>query len=54
MHTIEDIVGILIGECAEFFNFKKHRRLMTTSKSFCENYEKSLAKIQTQISKKHR
>lgn len=34
MHTIEDIVGILIGECAEFSNFKKLRRLRTTSKFF--------------------
>lgn len=54
MHNIEDIVGILIGECVEFSNFKKYRRLRTTSKSFCENYEKSLAKIKTQINKTHR
>lgn len=33
-HTIEDIVGILIGERAEFSNFKKYRRLRPTTESF--------------------
>lgn len=53
-HSTEDLVGIIIGECAEFSNFRKYRRLRTTDKSFGKNYEKSMAKIQTQISKKHR
>lgn len=30
-HTIEDIVGILLGERAEFSNLKKNRRLRATT-----------------------
>lgn len=36
------------------FQLQKIQTSKATDKSFGENYEKSLAKIQTQISKKHR
>lgn len=45
---------MLLGKCTEVEEFSKCRRLLAVDKSFHQQYETSLAKIQTQISKLHR
>lgn len=45
---------MLLGKCTEVEELSKCRRLLAIDKSFHQQYETSLAKIQTQISKLHR
>lgn len=45
---------MLLGKCTEVEEFSKCRRLLAVENSFHQQYETSLAKIQTQISKLHR
>lgn len=53
-YSTDDLVQMLLGKCTEVEEFSKCRRLLAVDKSFHQQYETSLAKIQTQISKLHR
>ena len=47
-------MDIILGDTKETKDFHKYRRLSQNDKSFTQSYERSLAIIQIQISKKHR
>ena len=53
-YNTEDLVDIILGDTKETKDFHKYRRLSQNDKSFTQSYERSLAIIQIQISKKHR
>lgn len=50
----DDLVQMLLGKCTEVEEFLKYRRLLANDRSFYQQYETSLAKIQTRISRLHR
>lgn len=45
---------MLLGKCTEVEEFLKYTRLLANDRSFYQQYETSLAKIQTRISRLHR
>lgn len=50
----DDLVQMLLGKCTEVEEFLKYRRLLANDRSFYQQYETSLAKIQTRITRLHR
>lgn len=50
----DDLVQMLLGKCTEVEEFLKYTRLLANDRSFYQQYETSLAKIQTRISRLHR
>lgn len=50
----DDLVQMLLEKCTEVEEFLKNTRLLANDRSFYQQYETSLAKIQTRISRLHR